>query len=538
MTAARPLGPRRSVRGLVSLTLLTTLISCGGPPPAPREYPRLPETIEQDEAGAARAREPLREAPLVVVQRDSSPVVTLRVAFEAGSASDERGREGLTNLTARLMAEGGAGELSYAELTERLYPMAGSIDVHVGRDMTVFVGQVHRDHLEAFYELFRDVLLRPRMGEEDFARIRDQVRNALVVDLRSAEDEELGKEALHALVYEGHPYAHPPLGTEAGLARVRVDDARAHRSRVFCAGRAITGVAGELPEGFEERLRRDVARLSSGACLGREGLPEAAQVSAPRVLIVNKPAAQAVAVSMGLPIDVERDDPDYPALVLAAAYLGQHRQFVGRLMQQIRGLRGLNYGDYAYAEHFTQEGWSRFPLPNDARRQQHFSIWLRPLRPETAHFAIRLAVRELATLHENGLTQEQLDGIRGFADAYFALYLQTSSRRLGFAMDDAFYGVEEPYLERLRAAWRALTVEEINAAIRRHLRPERVQIAIVASDAEQLASAIASDAESPVTYRSEVPESVTAADREIVRYPLRIPRERIRVVPLEQMFAR
>lgn len=522
----------------VAALLALGSIACGGPAPAPREYTRLPETTGQEGASAEPAHEPLRDAPLAVVQADSSPVITLRVAFEAGSASDDEGREGLTNLTARLMAEGGAGELSYAELTQRLYPMAGSIDVHVGRDETVFVGQVHRDHLEAFYDLFRDVLLRPRMGEDDFARIRDQVRNALVVDLRNAEDEELGKEALQALLYGGHPYEHPALGTEAGLARIRVDDARAHRSRVFCAGRAIVGIAGALPEGFADRVQRDIARLSSDACVGREGLPEAEQVSSPRVLIVNKPAAQAVAVSMGFPVDVERDDPDYPALVLATAFLGQHRQFVGRLMQEIRGQRGLNYGDYAYSEHFTQEGWSRFPLPNDARRQQYFSIWLRPLRPETAHFAIRLAARELAQLHENGLTQEQLDNIRTFADAYYALYLQTSSRRLGFAMDDAYYGVERAYLERLRSAWRDLTLEEVNAAIRRHFAPERLQIAIVASDAEQLANALATDAESPVTYRSSVPESVTTADRAIVRYPLGIARDRIRIVPLEEMFAR
>lgn len=522
--------------GKAALLLVAFALGCGGPAPEPREYTRLPETTG-DEQGEAVAREPLRDSPRVVLQRDSSPLVTIRVAFDAGSASDEAGREGLTNLTAHLMAEGGAGELTYAELARRLYPMAGSIDVHVGRDQTVFVGQVHRDHLEDFYDLFRDVLLRPRMGEEDFARIRDQARNALVVDLRGADDEELGKEALHALMYRGHPYAHPVLGTEASLRRVRADDARAHRNRVFCAGRATVGLSGDFPEELAGRIERDLSALRSDACVGRAVLAEAEQVEAPRVLIVNKPSAQSVAVSMGFPIEVRRDHPDYPALVLAGAWLGQHRQFVGRLMQEIRGERGLNYGDYAYVEHFTQEGWSRFPLVNDARRQQYFSIWLRPLRPETAHFAIRLAARELARLHHDGLTQEELDRIRTFADRYFALYQQTSSRRLGYAMDDAFYGAEGEYLERLRSAWRELSVEDVNAAIRRHLSPERLQIAIVASDAEALANALASDAESPITYRSSVPEAVLAEDREIVRYPLGIARDRIEIVPVARMFA-
>lgn len=525
-----------SRRALTSV-LVATALGCGGSAPEPREYPRLPRSGGGDTAVRTLEREPLRDDPVMVVQRSEAPVVTFRVAFEAGSAADPDGREGITMLTARLMAEGGAGDLSYAELSRRLYPMAGQIDSHTGRDETVFVGQVHRDHLEAFYELFRDVLLRPRMGQDDFARIRQQMQTALTVDLRNAQDEELGKQALQALIYEGHPYEHPALGTEAGLARIRLDDARAHRSRVFCAGRALVGLSGDLPDGFEDRVARDVARLRSDACVGRMALPPPPEPQTPRVRIVNKPDAQAVAVSMGFPFELRRDHPDYPAIVLATAWLGQHRQFVGRLMQAIRGERGLNYGDYAYAEHFTQDGWSRFPLPNDARRQQYFSIWLRPLRPETAHFAIRLAVRELRQLVADGLTEEDLEGIRTFATRYYALYLQTGSRRLGFALDDAFYGVDEAYLERLRAAWEALTLEELNDAIRRHLRPERLQIAIVASDAEPLATAMASEAASPITYRSEVTAEVREEDEAIEGHRLGIPRERIEIVPLESMFA-
>lgn len=523
----------------VAVVLLTALLtSCGSSTPPPREYPRMTDD-ESDGArlAAPRAREALADGPRMVRETSDTPIVTLRVAFDAGSASDAPGREGLTNLTARLMAEGGTTELTFGELSARLYPLAGSISAHVSRDETVFVGQVHRDHLDDFYALFRDVITRPRMREEDFARVRDQVVNALTVDLRNAADEELGKQALQGFLYEGHPYGHPALGTEAALGRIRVDDTRAHRSQMFCAGRATIGISGSVPDDFPARVERDLSRLTSDACLGRAELPAPPEVNAPRIRIVRKPAATAVAVSMGFAYGVTREHEDYPAILLAAAWLGQHRQFVGRLMQEIRGERGLNYGDYSYAEHFTQEGWSRFPVPNDARRQQYFSIWLRPLRPNTAHFAIRLAVRELRRLASDGLDQAELDRVRTFADRYFALYLQTASRRLGFAMDDAFYGADAAYLERLRASWRSLTVEQLNQAIARHLDPNRLSIAIVASDAEGLAEAIATEAESPIEYESEVDAEVTAADREIVGYRLGIPRERIEIVPLAQMFA-
>jgi zinc protease len=318
-----------------------------------------------------------------------------------------------------------------------------------------------------------------------------------------------------------------------------VDDVRAHRDRVFCAGRATLGVAGPVDEALRRELARSLEVLRSDACRGRQGLPEVAPVDGRRVLIVDKPEAQAVAVSMGLPVEVGRDHPDYPALWLAAAWLGQHRQFVGRLMQGIRAERGLNYGDYAYAEHFVQEGWTRFPRVNDPRRRQHFSIWLRPLAPEHAHFAIRFAVRELERLVEDGLTQDQLDTIRGFASRYVALYLQTPGRRLGTVMDDRAYGIEggAGYAERLRAAWADLAVEDLNAAVRRHWDPARLRIAVVHPDAEAFAEALASDAPSPITYRSEVSDEVRAEDAHVVGHPLGIDPAAILVTPVDTLVA-
>jgi zinc protease len=538
---ARVAGQRPATRHGVALFALA-LAACGGTRPAPAEYP----PVQHDEGTSAEvhlidapAREPLREGPRLVEQRSGSSIVTIRVVFDAGSADDPVGREGITRLAAQLAVEGGAGELTYAQLEERLFPMAAQLDFQVGRDQTVIVGRVHRDRLDAFYALFRDVLLRPRMAGEDFERVRAQAQSALTLELRGNDDEALGKEVLQSMLFEGHPYGHPELGTEASLARLGVDDVRAHRARVFCAGRATVGLAGGYPESFAARVVRDVGELSSDACVGREVLraPAARQS---RILIVDKPEASSTAVSMGMPIEVSREDEDYAALVLATAWLGQHRQFVGQLMHEIREVRGMNYGDYAYPEHFSQEGWGSFPRPNVARRQQYFSIWLRPLRPEQAHFGIRLAIHLLRRFVEVGLTQADLDRIRSYLDGYYGLFLQTESRRLGYAIDDAFHGVEQAWIERLRARWRTLTVDEVNAAIRRHVDPSRLELAIVSPGAQDLADALGTERPSPITYAEGrvLPPEVLEVDRAVSTLRIGVPRERISIVPVGQVFAR
>lgn len=522
----------------ISVLLLVFAASCGSRSrewevqPAP---PSEEEGTSGEESTDASAVESLRPPELTFLPSESR-MVTVRVAFDVGSADDPEGMAGATNLAARWMAEGGAGALSYREVTERLYPMAAELSVNVGRDQTVFVGRVHRDHVEAFYPIFFDVLSKPKMENEDFARLKAQIESELLLELRGNDDEELGKETLAAMLYAHHPYAHPTIGTERSLEQMSADDVRGHRPRVFCGGRARVGVTGGVEASFAERVRADVERLTSEVCVGRAALPQPTAPEGRRVWIVDKDEAGSVAISMGFPIRVTRDHPDYPALVLAAAHLGQHRQFIGKLMQEIRGIRGLNYGDYAYAEHFEQDGWTRFPEPNISRRQQYFSVWLRPVRPEHAHFAVRIAVRELERITREGMKKADFERVRTFVDRYYPLYLQTESRRLGFAIDDAFYGVEQPWIERLQQAWGNLTVEKVNAAIRRHFAPDRLQIAVVHPDGAAFADALASERPSPIEYPTEVPDRVREEDRHIATHKLGIARERIEVIPIARMF--
>ena len=66
-----------------------------------------------------------------------------------------------------------------------------------------------------------------------------------------------------------------------------------------------------------------------------------------------------------------------------------------------------------------------------------------------------------------------------------------------------------------------------------------MQIAIVAPDAAGLADALASERPSPMVYEGRtVPETVLAQDRAVQELRIGIPRERIRIVPVDEVFAR
>ena len=107
-----------------------------------------------------------------------------------------------------------------------MYPWAASIDAQSDKALTTVIGRVHRDHLEPFYEIFADLILNPRFDPLDFERNPDFLTNAVVSTLRGNDDEELGKQALNAFLYEGHPYGTTEMGTETGLAAIDIDDVK------------------------------------------------------------------------------------------------------------------------------------------------------------------------------------------------------------------------------------------------------------------------------------------------------------------------
>ena len=466
----------------------------------------------------------------------NSPLVTLRVMFDTGSIDDPAGREGLNALTALMIGQGGTADISYQELTATLYPWAASISTQADKEVTTVIGEVHVDHLKPFYDIFRELIVAPRFDEADFARNRDFLSNAIVAGLRGNDDEELGKQALNAWLYEGHPYAATEMGTEEGLAAITLDDVAAYHGARYTRDNMMVGVGGGYPDGFLARVEADLATALPAGDGAARALPEPRHPQGHELLFVEKDAI-ATAISIGFPLEITRADDDFYPLMVANSYLGEHRTFNGRLMNQMRGLRGLNYGDYSYIEQFIQDGGSTFPVPNIPRRQQFFSIWIRPVPHHNAAFALRQAIRELALLVDEGLLEEDFEATREYLVNYANLYVQTTSRRLGYAMDSRFYGTDF-FIDEIRSRLMELTVEDVNAAVRRHLQADHLAIAIVTSDAEGFRDVLLSDEPPSITYNTEVSDDILGEDEAIKGYELPINTERIRIVPVEEMFKR
>lgn len=454
----------------------------------------------------------------VTLPSEGSPLVAIRLMLEVGSIHDPKGKEGLAALTALMVGDAGTSGRTYAELVDALYPMAASISASTDREVTVLSGTVHRDTLAEYTDLLVEAVTSPGFGESDFQRNRGRLEAYLTSTLRSANDELLGLEAIQDAIFRGHPYGHPPEGTVQGLAAITLDDVRKFYRESYTQANLQIGVAGGFPPGYPAALAGRLGALPAGA-EGRAALPEPPAPPGRRFTLIEKDAGS-VGIHFGYPLSINRADPDFYPLMIANSFLGEHRTFHGRLMQQLRGERGLNYGDYSYIEHWDVPPYTSSPGPGVPRRQQYFSVWIRPVRPETAHFALRAALHEVDRLRERGLTQDELDLTRDFLVNYSKLWAQTLSDRLGFHMDSRFYGMPY-YIEEIERRLPAVTVEDVQRVVREHLPTERYEAVLVTDDAAALAEALRGDDASPMTYGSQVSDEVLSADETIERRPVR-----------------
>jgi zinc protease len=471
--------------------------------------------------------------PGTVLLPGTSPLVTFRILFMAGSALDPAGKEGLASLTASMLAEGGSRSMRYDQIVEALYPMASSVNAQIDKEMTVFSGTTHVENLDRYYTLLRDMLLDPGFRAEDFKRLREDAINFLKVSLRESNDEELGKEHLYNVIYAGHPYGHHNSGKITSLEKLTIEDVRDFYRRNYTAANLTIGLAGGYPKGFAEKVEADFAKLPEGST-ERKRFEPPRLAAGTRIEMITRDT-RSTAISMGFPIDAPRWSKDWPALALVASYFGQHRSSNSYLYQQLREARGLNYGDYAYIEYFPRGMFQMTPDPNLGRQQQIFQIWIRPVEAENGMFTLRAALFEYDKLLRDGISQEAFETTREFLTKFANVLTQTQSARLGYALDSKYYDIPE-YNAYIKAELAKLTLANVNAALRRHLRSDRMRIVMVTKDGAALREAIVKNTPSPIKYNSAKPAEILEEDKIIQTYKINVKPEDITIVPVAQVF--
>jgi zinc protease len=478
----------------------------------------------------------------VELKLPNSNKIILKFMFRNGSITDPVGKEGLTDATASVISQGGTGVLTYSQIQDKVYPMAASYEASTDKEVSIFTFEVHKDWLKEFYPIMIGLLTNPSFKDEDYQRVISNQQNYVDQVIRASSDEEYSKKSLEDLLFRGTNYQHMVAGKTASVKSISLMDIRNHYRNFFTKNNLMVGIAGNYPKDFLNKLKKDLEGLSKINPV----IPQAPKVSMPdgyHVEIISKESAFGSAIFMGFPMDITKAKDEYAALMVANSYLGEHRKSYGKLYQQIREIRSMNYGDYSYIDWYDNGGANMLPPSGVSRNSNYFSIWIRPVQiakqlkqqyPELkdihlghVHFALRMAIRELSKIVNNGISKTDFEATRTFLRSYMKLYIKSPSEQLGYLMDSKFYGRKD-YIKEMDKLLADLKPEDVNKAIKKYLQIDNMFVSIVTdkSEAASLKESLLNNNDSPMSYsnalKSGLPKEVIAEDEEVSKFRLNI----------------
>jgi predicted Zn-dependent peptidase len=283
--------------------------------------------------------------PVRFVKTDHVPLVTIALIIPCGSASDPDGKEGLASLTASMLDEG-AGPRVALDLAEEFEFLGASLSIDTERDYATISMQVLERNLSAAFDLFADVVIRPRFDDKEWARVKRLRLNSLHQRRENATS--VARLVGNRLFYGAkHPYSHPSAGFVDSVEKIELDDVRAFWKSVahpFWSTLLVTGdfETEKLKSLLDDTLggwKSDGEFVGSPLMVGHATTAQAR--SKARLIVVDKPDAPQTVIrvyQVAPPFGVSEVAP----LVLANTIVGG--TFTSRLNSNLREDKKITYG--------------------------------------------------------------------------------------------------------------------------------------------------------------------------------------------------
>ena len=443
----------------------------GRPPISQGEdFEASPENIEKRTARGALANG-MKFALLPKKTRGDSVSATLTLRF--GALESLKNKAVIGSFTGSMLDKGTRTK-TRQQIKDTLDRLKAQVSVGGGASSVTASVQTDRANLPEVLRLVREMLREPAFPAEEFAKLKQE-------SLAALEQQKTDPSALAGNLYArlSRPYytSDDPRYTRtfaeeaAAIEATTLEQLKEFYASFYGASDATAAVVGDFdPPVIETVLRESVGDWKSPSKFVRIG-EDYQPVSAREEIIPTPDKANAVYLA-GYGFAMRDDDPEYPAVTIGGYMLGGG--FLNsRLATRIRQKEGLSYG--------VRGGFGASPLDRDA--SFNASMIYNPENVDKLRAAFREEIERAA---RDGFTAEELEAAKtGWL----------KSREVARASDAALAGSLSSYLfigrdlhfdAQREAMVRALTREQVNATIKKHLDYARM-ISVKAGDFKKAA---------------------------------------------------
>jgi len=383
--------------------------------------------------------------------------VKVRLQVHQGDEKSLFGRMPQGSLAAYMLKRGTAKH-SRQEIEDTLDRLRSKLEIAGDETSLTVAGETTREKLADVLALTAEVLRAPAFPASEFEQLKREITASL--EESRTDPDSVAERALERL---GNPYPkgdvryEPTLDEEiASYAGAKLDDVKRFHAQFTGGAAAQLAIVGDFDA---EAVKAQLATLFGGwkspAPFTR--VPEPLVAKPARVVTLETPDKANAALQGEIALALNDASPDYPAAMVAAYVLGDPG--TSRLWQRVRERDGLSYSIGAFLQTSSFEENSPLEL----------SVIFAPENRERLEKAL---AEELARIVRDGVTDAEV------AEAKSGLLKRrqlsrTQDPSLAAALvQQAYLGRTFDYSAKIDAAIQAVTTADVNAALRKYVKPD------------------------------------------------------------------
>jgi len=404
---------------------------------------------------------------VVILPDRRLPLVSYRLAFLSGDASDPVGHVGLTSAMAAMLTEGTAN-YSSRELAEKIERLGANLSANSSEDFVMVGGSSLSIYGSEVLQLIAEVTFRATFPESEL----DLYKRNTIENLKFQRSQPgfLANEQVARILYGEHPYSQisPTADDIEVLSRDTLADFYSTKllpnNAIFIAvGDVNTDeLLGEINEHFGSWQSGEVTRPSVATPPSR---------SERTLTIVDRPgSAQSNIVLSNLAF--ERNSPDYFSAIVMNQILGAGAS--SRVFMNLREEKGYTYGAYTRL---------------DAKRLAGDFEATAEVRTAVTGDSLREFFYELERIRTDLVSEEEIADAKNFLTGVFPIRAETQEGLTNLIVNQQLYELPDDYLQTYRQNIEAVTLEDVQAVAKKYIHPDRLAIVVVGDAQDVLAQA-------------------------------------------------
>lgn len=392
---------------------------------------------------------------LLLLENRRLPIVVARASVADVRLLEPADKSGVATLVGEMLEEGTAKHKG-TEIATLMEDTGGSLSMgSSGGSMRVLTTDT-----DLGLGLLFECLTQPTFPRDEFEAKREQLV-ASIAD-NETQPNTKARQAFSAAVYGQHPYGRPASGKKEIVGKLTTDDCKAFHKSVFLPNRTTVVVVGDFDS------NEMIEKIKTLTADWKKGDAAAPAVAAPPMRekaeqkIISDPTAAQTHVFIGH-LGIKRNDPDYYKLLVMDNVLGTGPGFTDRLSASLRDRQGLAYT-------------VRATISDSAGDQTGAFTGYIGTFPDKFTWVKDGFLKEFNRIRDEKASTEEVEDAKKYLLGSMAFRLTTNAQVAGELLEAERYGLGLDALEKYRTAVAAVTPDDVQAAAKKHLHPDRVVI--------------------------------------------------------------